>query len=61
MLNPIRLLRLAGLSEASGGLQIAIVLASISVVIDLPLFMIASIVLGLASVFYGLLGGFALL
>jgi Domain of unknown function (DUF4337) len=49
------------LEIASGGLQIAIVLASISVVIDLPLFMIASIILGLASVLYGLLGGFALL
>jgi hypothetical protein len=49
------------LEIASGGLQIAIVLASISVVIDLPLFMIASIVLGLASVLYALLGGFALL
>ncbi len=49
------------LEIASGGLQIAIVLASISVVIDLPLFMIASIVLGLASVIYGLLGGLSML
>jgi Domain of unknown function (DUF4337) len=49
------------LEIASGGLQIAIVLASISVVIDLPVFMIVSIVLGLASVIYGLLGGLSLL
>jgi hypothetical protein len=49
------------LEIASGGLQIAIVLASISVVIDLPLFMIVSIVVGLASVVYGLLGGLSLL
>jgi hypothetical protein len=48
------------LEIASGGLQIAIVLASISVVIDLPLFMVASIVLGLASALYGLMGGFSL-
>jgi hypothetical protein len=45
------------LEIASGGLQIAIVLASISVVIELPLFMIASIALGLVSAIYGLLGG----
>jgi hypothetical protein len=44
------------LELASGGLQISIVLASISVVIDLPLFMLASAVLGLASALYGLLG-----
>jgi hypothetical protein len=43
------------LELASGGLQISIVLASISVVIDLPLFMLASIVLGLGSALYGLL------
>src|ERR1700735_1268921 len=49
------------LEIAGGGPQIAIVLASISVVIDLPLFMVASIVLGLASVFYGLLGGLSLM
>jgi hypothetical protein len=49
------------LEIASGGLQIAIVLASISVVIDLPLFMMASIGLGLASVAYALLGGLSLL
>jgi hypothetical protein len=48
------------LEIASGGLQIAIVLASISVVIDLPLFMIASIALGVVSVVYGLLGGLSL-
>jgi Domain of unknown function (DUF4337) len=48
------------LEIASGGLQIAIVLASISVVIDLPLFMIASVALGIASAIYGLLGGFSL-
>jgi hypothetical protein len=48
------------LEIASGGLQIAIVLASVSVVIDLPLFMIASIVLGLASAIYGLAGGLSL-
>ncbi len=44
------------LETASGGLQIAIVLASISVVIDLPLFMIVSVLLGLASAIYGLAG-----
>jgi hypothetical protein len=48
------------LEIASGGLQIAIVLASVSVVIDLPLFLIASIVLGLASAIYGLAGGLSL-
>jgi hypothetical protein len=48
------------LEIASGGLQIAIVLASISVVINLPLFMIVSIVLGLASGVYALLGGLSL-
>jgi Domain of unknown function (DUF4337) len=48
------------LEIASGGLQIAIVLASVSVVIDLPLFMIASITLGILSAIYGLLGGFSL-
>jgi hypothetical protein len=49
------------LELASGGLQIAIVLASISVVIDVPAFMIVSIVLGLASALYAVLGGFSLL
>jgi Domain of unknown function (DUF4337) len=49
------------LEIASGGLQIAIVLASISVVIDLPLFLMISVVLGLASAIYGLLGGLSLL
>jgi hypothetical protein len=49
------------LEIASGGLQIAIVLASISVVINLPIFMIVSIVLGLASGLYAVLGGFSLL
>jgi hypothetical protein len=47
--------RMHVLELASGGLQISIVLASISVVIDLPLFMIVSIVLGLGSALYGLL------
>ena len=45
------------LEIASGGLQIAIVLASISVVIDMPLFMIGSVILGIASAIYGLIGG----
>ena len=49
------------LEIASGGLQIAIVLASISVVINLPAFMIISIVLGLASGVYALLGAFSLM
>jgi hypothetical protein len=49
------------LEIASGGLQIAIVLASISVVVNLPLFLIVSIVLGLASAVYGLLGATSLL
>jgi hypothetical protein len=48
------------LEVASGGLQIAIVLASISVVIELPLFMVASAVLGLASALYGLMGGLSM-
>ncbi len=49
------------LEIASGGLQIAIVLASISVVVNLPLFMIGSVVLGLLSAVYGLLGATSLL
>ena len=49
------------LEIASGGLQIAIVLASISVVIDLPAFMMVSILVGCASVLYGVLGGFSIL
>jgi hypothetical protein len=53
--------RMHTLEIASGGLQISIVLASISVVIDLPLFMIVSIALGLASVIYAVLGGVSML
>jgi hypothetical protein len=53
--------RTHGLEIASGGLQISIVLASISVVIDLPLFMMASVLLGLVSAIYALVGGFSLL
>jgi|SRR3984885_1172383 hypothetical protein len=49
------------LEIASGGLQIAIVLASISVVVNLPVFVIISVVLGLGSVIYGLLGATSLL
>ena len=49
------------LEIASGGLQIAIVLASISVVVNLPLFMITSLVLALASAIYGLLGATSVL
>ena len=49
------------LEIASGGLQISIVLASISVVVELPVFMMASIALGLASAIYGLLGGLSVL
>jgi hypothetical protein len=49
------------LEIASGGLQIAIVLASISVVVNLPLFVIVSVVLGVASAIYGLLGATSLL
>ncbi len=45
------------LEVASGGLQIAIVLASISVVVDLPLLMWGSVLLGLVSALYGLYGG----
>jgi hypothetical protein len=45
------------LETASGGLQIAIVLASISVVVDMPLLMWGAIALGLASALYGLYGG----
>ena len=40
------------LEVASGGLQIAIVLASISVVVDLPLLRLGSVLLGLASALY---------
>jgi hypothetical protein len=49
------------LEIASGGLQIAIVLASISVVIDLPAFMMVSIIVASASVIYAILGGFSIL
>jgi Domain of unknown function (DUF4337) len=49
------------LEIASGGLQIAIVLASISVVINLPLFLIVGIVLGVGSAVYALLGGLSML
>jgi hypothetical protein len=49
-----------GLELASGGLQIAIVLASISVVTDLPLFMLGSVLLGIASALYALLAGLSL-
>jgi hypothetical protein len=49
------------LEIASGGLQIAIVLASISVVINLPAFMLVSVLVGGASTIYALLGGFSLL
>jgi hypothetical protein len=45
------------LEAASGGLQIAIVLASISVVVDLPFLMLGSILLGVVSTMYGLYGG----
>ncbi len=45
------------LEVASGGLQIAIVLASICVVLDIPLLMWGAIALGLASAIYGLYGG----
>ena len=45
------------LEIASGGLQIAIVLASISVVVDMPLLMWVAMALGLASAAYGLYGG----
>lgn len=46
------------LETASGGLQIAIVLASISVVVEVPGFMLAGVLLGLASVIYALVGVF---
>lgn len=49
------------LEIASGGLQIAIVLASISVVIDVPLFMIAGVLLALASAICGAVAEFSLL
>jgi hypothetical protein len=49
------------LDIASSGLQIAIVLASISVLVNLPIFVIVSVVLGLASVVYGILGATSLL
>jgi hypothetical protein len=52
--------RTHALELASGGLQISIVLASISVVIELPLFMVASAVLGIVSALYGLLGAFSM-
>jgi Domain of unknown function (DUF4337) len=48
------------LEIASGGLQIAIVLASVSVVVEVPLFMIASIALGITSAIYGVLGGLSI-
>jgi hypothetical protein len=37
------------------------VLASISVVINLPAFMMVSVIVGCASVIYGVLGGFSIL
>lgn len=49
------------LEIASGGLQIAIVLASISVVVNMPAFVIVSVALGLGSALYGLLGATSLL
>jgi len=49
------------LEIASGGLQIAIVLASISVIVNLPVFVVVSVVRGLASAIYGLLGATSLL
>jgi hypothetical protein len=49
------------LEIASGGLQIAIVLASISVVVNLPIFMVASVALGAIAAVYGLLGGLSVL
>jgi Domain of unknown function (DUF4337) len=49
------------LEIASGGLQIAIVLASISVIVNLPVFVVISVVLGLASAIYGLVGATSLL
>lgn len=48
------------LEVASGGLQIAIVLASISVVIELPALMFGSVLLGIASVICGLIGGLSM-
>jgi hypothetical protein len=47
--------RTHSLELASGGLQISIVLASISVLIELPVFMMTAGILGFASVLYGLL------
>ncbi len=47
------------LEIASGGFQISIVLASISVVVDLPFFMVSSVLLGLASAVCGLVGALA--
>jgi hypothetical protein len=49
------------LEIASGGLQIAIVLASISVVLTLPFFMASSLFLGIASAVYAMLGAFSVL
>jgi hypothetical protein len=49
------------LEIASGELQISIVRASISVVVELPLFLIVSIALGLSSAIYGLLAGLSVL
>lgn len=49
------------LEIASGGLQIAIVLASIAILINLPYFKIASTILGAAAAVYGLLGAFSLI
>jgi hypothetical protein len=49
------------LEIASGGLQIAIVLASISVVIELPALLMGSLALGIASAAYALMGGFSVL
>lgn len=49
------------LEIASGGLQIAIVLSSIAILIGLPHFKIAGVVLAVAAAAYGLLGGLSLI
>src|ERR1700761_7324008 len=48
------------LEIASGGLQIAIVLASISVVIELPALLMGSVALGIVSAAYAVLGAFSI-
>ena len=49
------------LETSSGGLQIAIVLSSIAILIGLPHFKVAGVVLAVAAAIYGLLGALSII